>query len=131
MYPNKPSKWRQRKQRQAAVAAKKRAHGDAIRQLWADSAEVLPKYEAPAEGRARVPEPLRVDKPEAEVLVEAAPSQRAWMRQKRRDARANRKRQENARRREARKVAAATPQPSRRERLLAERAEAERPERAA
>lgn len=123
MNADRPSKWRARVKRKAALLKARTAHGESIKQLWADSSAALSKHEAARAGEARVPAALRVDRPEPEVLVEAGSSTRAWFRQQQRDAKAKWKREENARRREARALAAKTPQPSRRQRILAERGE--------
>src|SRR5688572_1923984 len=113
--------WRDRMKRKAARTKARAAHGESVKQLWADSAAAIVKPEAAREGVARVPESLRVDRPEPETLVEKGASTRAWYRQQQRDGKAKAKREENERRRERRALAATTPQPSRRERILAER----------
>lgn len=64
-----PSRWRARKQRQAALRAARHAHGEEIRQLWADSAAAIKPYEFAHAGRDRVPERLRVEKPEPVVIA--------------------------------------------------------------
>lgn len=119
--PETGSKWRARIKRRKARAAALHAHGEEIRQLHANSANAFVAPEAAKAGQARVPERLRIDRPEPEVLTEVGASVRAWYRQQTRDGKAKQRHDRRAARRKQIALQAETPQPSARQRLLARR----------